>query len=187
MVFPSAQSYVQEVLRSPRHDSPLNDKLVHNNKVYHFFKEPGLRYNSKHLLRSRDVASGTPKIDGLKNLSQISHQRLEKLGHSARRIGKVLGHAHQPSIFATQPLSPKEQEEANEPAKLTREKPFGSRHNSFVVSRRPSLSPLPKIADRDPSPKGSPEQQQVRDNIQNILQQCNAMKGNSYGELSESL
>ena len=79
MIFPGAKDYLQEVLQTPRHDSSLNDKLVHNNKVYHFFKEQGVLYNANHLLRSKDAQTAAPKIDCAKNLSQISSIRLEKL------------------------------------------------------------------------------------------------------------
>ena len=96
MTFPTAPSYLAAVLRTPRHNSSLDDKLVHNSRVYHFFKEQGLHYNSKHLLRARDEEATAPKMDGLRNLSRLSELRLDKLRKSLA-ISKLVGREQRPA------------------------------------------------------------------------------------------
>lgn len=61
---------IYEVLRTPRHDTSLNDKLVHNNRVFHLFKDQGNLYNSKHLIRYKEPEAKSPRIDCVKNLSR---------------------------------------------------------------------------------------------------------------------
>ena len=69
MMRPGATRHLAAVLRTPRHSSSLNDKLVHNNRVFYLFKEQGVHYNGKHLLRSKAVETADPIIDGVRNLS----------------------------------------------------------------------------------------------------------------------
>lgn len=97
MTFPSAKRYLAAALRTPRHDSSLNDKLVHNNKVFHLFKEQGTHNNAKHLVKSKASEAATPKVDGIENLSRLSEARLDKLRKSLT-MSKVIGQ-QMPSVF----------------------------------------------------------------------------------------
>ena len=87
MIEPDAPEYIQDILRTPLHNDTLNEKLMHNNKVFHFFKENGIVNNCNFLLRSTDSgekSASKGKIDDLKNLSNISNIRLEKLRKSIK-------------------------------------------------------------------------------------------------------
>lgn len=104
MVYPDKQGYLHGIMQSPRHNSSLNDKIVHNNKIHHFFNQQGVHYNGNYLLRSKATETSTPRIDCLKNLSQISKIRLDKLQKSIR-INEVVNTAHKTNMntFLTQP------------------------------------------------------------------------------------
>lgn len=186
MTFPGAKSYLAGVLRAPRHDDTLNDKLVHNNRVYHLFKEQGTQYNGRNLLRSQATEASAPRIDGVANLSQLSEIRLEKLRRSLA-ISQVLTPQRKPNFFYTALPDDESRSKMNDSeVACTPGKSLGSQSQSRIISARgPQTTPWAvKQAPNVLTPREAP-QSQAKQELQKILDECKAMKGNSYGDLSE--
>lgn len=141
MQFPTANNFLTGVLQTPRHNSPLNDKLMHNNRVHHLFKDQGMRYNGKHLVRSKGDENVTPRIHGVQTLSHLSEMRLDKLRKSAV-IHKVVNHNRQSNLFITEPDDPSKKLDTDQSSRLNNSLECLEKNKQMILSARDSSSTI---------------------------------------------
>lgn len=59
LIYPGAQHRLLDILKSPTHDQDLNNKLLHNARVFSYFHDP--LKNKPHVAKeARDVVCGSP-------------------------------------------------------------------------------------------------------------------------------
>lgn len=65
LIYPGAQHRLLDILKSPTHDQDLNNKLLHNARVFSYFHDP-LKNKANPASDARDVICGSPNNNVLK-------------------------------------------------------------------------------------------------------------------------
>ena len=171
MIYPQAPLKLLETLRYPKNDSSLNDKLLHNNRVFYHFLDKNNR-------GSKDNATiFTPN-------NQILKFRGSNLAETCQKSEAASPELYDSTLDRFSSLD-KSIDSINIPNNAGALSPRINSRNFNQSKTGSSIIKSPKA--RETAPASKRYESDAKKELNRILSECRRVKGKSHGELSEQM